>query len=54
MLRIRIIVDEGKINCPICNVKLDAGLGHSCRKEGDTITGSTVRLPGDVLAKRPR
>jgi hypothetical protein len=47
--RIRIIVDKGEINCPICKVKLEAGLGHSCRTDGEWISGATHRLPDEKV-----
>lgn len=46
--QIRIIVDKGKsISCPLCRLRLDAGMGHLCRESRDgVLSGQTWRLSG--------
>jgi hypothetical protein len=46
--QIRIIVDKGKsISCPLCHLRIDAGMGHLCRESDDgVLSGQTWRLSG--------
>lgn len=34
MAKIRLIVDAGEVNCPVCSTRVAAGHGHMCSDEG--------------------
>jgi hypothetical protein len=49
--KIRIIVDEGMVQCPICRCPVSAGWGHSCSQRDEWINSADFRLSAGVLAE---
>ena len=43
--KIRLIVDEGAVQCPICKGVITAGHGHRCSQEDEVISGCDFKLP---------
>jgi hypothetical protein len=52
--KIRLIVDEGEVECPICAMDIKAGYGHECREEEVGTTGQTFHIPSDSMPMRGR
>lgn len=42
--KIRLIVDEGAAQCPICRLPIYAGNGHQCEQDGGIIASCGFKL----------
>lgn len=48
--KIRLIVDEGAVQCPICRLPVVSGMGHQCTQEGVTTSSINFRLTNKEAA----